>query len=203
MFNEDQKPEYLWGVARDITERKEIENAVRESEEKHRLINQNIPVLVYAALPDEHSTNIFLSGQAQELTGYSVDELLKDNTIWAEIIHPEDSKRVWEKILEHRNKKSILNIEYRIVTKEGKEKWIHDKAKPLLNENGEILQIQGVMEDITERKRAEDELRKRMSELEIFNEAAVDRELLINEHRREINELLKKLGQKPKYDIVE
>jgi len=56
--------------------------------------------------------------------------------------------------------------------------------------------------DITERKRVEAEMKKRMKELEIFNEASVDREIIVNELRKEINELLKKNGEKEKYDIV-
>ncbi len=152
------KPAIL-SIARDITDRKRAEKQLQESEEKHRLINQNIPVLVYAALPDEKSTNIFLSGQAQELTGYNSEELLNDNSIWEKMIHPDDVEKVLKAISAHRKAKSILNIEYRIITKSGKQKWIHDKAKPLLDENETIILIQGFMEDITERKQAEEALK--------------------------------------------
>jgi len=56
--------------------------------------------------------------------------------------------------------------------------------------------------DITDQKKAEEELKIRLKELEIFNEASVDREILVNDHRKEINELLKQLGKKEKYIIV-
>ena len=59
-------------------ERARTEEALRESEKRFRLMSENIPVVVYSALPDEHSTNLFLSGRAEELTGYSCDELLAD-----------------------------------------------------------------------------------------------------------------------------
>ena len=49
----------------------------------------------------------------------------------------------------------------------------------------------------------EDLLKRRMNELQIFNDASVDRELLINDHRKEINELLVKLGKEAKYEIFE
>ncbi|MEA3360684.1 MAG: hypothetical protein U9R17_14935 [Thermodesulfobacteriota bacterium] len=65
--------------------------------------------------------------------------------------------------------------------------------------SGEIV---AVYDDITQRRQAEKALKKRMNELEIFNDAAVDRELIINESRKEINELLRKLGKEPKYEIV-
>jgi hypothetical protein len=52
------------------------------------------------------------------------------------------------------------------------------------------------------RKKTEIELKQKMNELEIFNNSAVDRELIINQLRKEINELLIKLDKKPKYDII-
>ena len=60
----------------------------------------------------------------------------------------------------------------------------------------------GTHSDITDRKKAEQELKSKMKELEIFNEIAVDRELLVNDLRNEINILLNKSGKENKYDIV-
>jgi PAS domain S-box-containing protein len=89
--------------------------------------------------------------------------------------------------------------------------WVHQQkdglpfdAEVSLNKmifsDGEY--IQAIVRDITVRKLAEKELKKKMKELEIFNEATVDREIMINESRKEINELLIKLGEEPKYEIV-
>ncbi|MEA3361489.1 MAG: hypothetical protein U9R17_19070, partial [Thermodesulfobacteriota bacterium] len=80
--------------------------------------------------------------------------------------------------------------------------WVLVNAKPVFSDN-ELDKIIVNFVDITERKRAEEALKKRMTELEIFNDAAVGRELKIIEHRKEINELLKKLGKDEKYEIVE
>lgn len=154
------------GSLTDITEQKKAEEKLKLSEEKHRIINENVPVLVYAALPDEHSTSVFLSGLAEELTGYTSQELMDDSTLWAQIIHPDDANYVWDKISEHRRIKSVLDVEYRIITKDNEVKWIHDKAKPLLDDKGNILQIQGFMEDITKRKKAEQEIIKQTTYLE-------------------------------------
>ncbi|MDZ7724462.1 MAG: hypothetical protein U5R06_17080 [candidate division KSB1 bacterium] len=56
---------------------------------------------------------------------------------------------------------------------------------------------------LVQHRKMDKEIKQRLQELEIFNNAAVDRELLINEHRKEINNLLQQLGRPPKYDIVE
>ena len=76
-------------------------------------------------------------------------------------------------------------------------------SAPLPGKDGIVDKAIEVINDITERKQAEEELKKKMNELEIFNVAAVDRELMVNDLRKEINELLRKLGKEPKYNIVE
>jgi len=145
---------------RDITERKRTEDDLRESEQKYRVLSENIPCVVYSALPDERSTNLFVSGQIEELTGYTAAEFLEDPALFGGIIHPDDRAYAWEKIEEHRKQKSVLDMEYRIVTKAGAVKWIRDRGMPALDENGEIATITGFMEDITERKRVQQELVK-------------------------------------------
>jgi PAS domain S-box-containing protein len=147
------------GVATDITERMRAEEALRESEEKYRLVSENIPVSVYSALPDEYSTNLFLSGRMEELTGYSPEQFMQDPQLWLAIVHPEDRDPLREKIEEHRNTKSPLDVEYRIVTKDSAVKWVRDRATPMLDEGGEILRTNGFMEDITERKHLEEQVR--------------------------------------------
>ncbi len=75
--------------------------------------------------------------------------------------------------------------------------FIIDIAKRRLKSTAEMIG------NMVLRKKMEDELEMRLGELEIFNEAAVGRELMINEHRKEVNNLLIELGRKPKYEIVE
>ncbi len=147
-------------IALDITERYKMEETLRVSEQKYRILSENIPCVVYSALPDEHSTNLHVSGRIEELTGYSVEEFLENRTIYPRIIHPDDTAHVWDKMEEHRKQKSVLDVEYRIVTKAGEVKWIRDRANPMLDENGEIASISGFMVDITEWKKAEEELVK-------------------------------------------
>ncbi len=65
-------------LSKDVTELKKAEDALRGSEKNYRIVSENIPVAVYAALPDEHSTNTFTAGRIEELTGYSTEDYVKD-----------------------------------------------------------------------------------------------------------------------------
>jgi PAS domain S-box-containing protein len=108
----------LVSSARDVTEHRQAEEALRESEEKYRLVSENIPVVVYSALPDEHSTTLFMSGRIEELTGYSAQEFFDDPGLFTRMLHPKDREYVWEKIEEHRTNKITLDVEYRLITKD-------------------------------------------------------------------------------------
>jgi two-component system cell cycle sensor histidine kinase/response regulator CckA len=161
---------YFITVLEDINSRKKFEEALYQSEEKYRIISENIPVVVYSALPDKYSTNIFLSGRSKELTGYTSEELVADPQLWDRIIFDEDKPQVWEAIGKHRAKKNILHVEYRIICKNGSIKWIKDMATPVLDEQGNLIRIDGCMEDITERKCAEEALKKsEQFQLSVFN----------------------------------
>lgn len=142
----------------DITERRRAEQALRDSEEKYRLVTENIPVVVYSALPDEHSTSLLISGRIQELTGHTSEQFVADPELWTKTIHPDDREYVWAKIEKHRKEGVPLDVEYRIVTTDKATKWVRDKAKPAFDEEGHIIRIDGFMEDVTELKWMESQL---------------------------------------------
>jgi len=170
----------LFGVSRDVAARREAEQALRESEEKYRLISENIPCAVYSTLPDEHSTNLFLSGRLVELTGYTAEELLADPELWPALLHTDDRARVWEAVADHRKNKAVLDVEYRIAAKDGGLKWIRDKARPVLDEEGEIARIDGFMEDVTERKAAEARQHYLASLLADVSDAVISTDMAFN-----------------------
>jgi PAS domain S-box-containing protein len=147
------------GFLSEITERKLAEEEVKASKEKYRIISENIPVVVYSALPDENSTNLFISGRMKELTGFSSEEFFSNNKLWKKIVYTDDRAYVESAIEKHRKQKDQLNIEYRIVTSSGEIKWVRDVASPYLDKEGNIERISGFMEDVSDRKNAEKALK--------------------------------------------
>ena len=141
--------------ASDVTALKRIEDALKRSEQKYRLISENVPVVVYSALPDRHTSTVFLSGRIKALTGYTSREMIEDPDLWRRMLHPDDRSRVLAAIESQNQKGESLDIEYRIVTKDGTIKWVRDCATPIHNLKGEVIRVTGFLEDITEKKLAE------------------------------------------------
>lgn len=86
---------------------------------------------------------------------------------------------------------------------EGRDMWIDASLFPILDSEGKLKHVVCQWLDITKRKQIEEQQQQQIQEMEVFHNAAVDRELLINEYRREINELRAKLNLKPKYRVVD
>ena len=87
--------------------------------------------------------------------------------------------------------------------KDGQLYWEQASISAIRNDAGEIIKFVSVREDITERKRLYEELKQQLEELERFNRLTIDREEGMIELKREINSLLKQMGEKKKYRIVE
>jgi len=161
------------------------------------LITANVFILTL-----DINANITLFNKfAEKLTGYKKEEVLGKN--WFDLFIPKRNESVIPEVFNDVLKEmpEVSSYENPVLCKNGSDKLISWENTVLNDENGEVSGILSIGTDITERKQAEELLKKRMNELEIFNEAAVGRELKINEHRKEINELLEKLGKKAKYEI--
>jgi len=160
--------------SKDITDRKKAEEALEKSEERYRRTSENIPVMVYSALPDEDSTTVFICGNAEELTGYSVDDFLQRKRLWPSIVYPEDRARVLKRLKDSLRSRTTFVAEYRIATRDGGTRWVRDKARPALDETGGIVRIDGFVEDITERRLVAEALRKSEERYRLLFEASHD-----------------------------
>lgn len=149
-------------LSREIRHRKETEAALRESEERLRLLGDNLPNgMVYQTVreADGRRRFVYVSSGVERLTGVSAEEVLKNPRILYDQLLPEDRKRLEEaQEIAYRNF-SVLCVEVRQRSATGELKWMQLCSAPRRLPDGRVA-WDGIQMDITERKRAEEALRQ-------------------------------------------
>jgi len=159
----------LVGTSKDITERKQAEQALRTSEEKFRQLAESVREVFWMALPGGREI-LYASPAYEQVWGRTCDSLYRNPMSWAEAIHPDDRNRA-DVMLDRQVRGEPAEAEFRIRTPEGREKWILDRAFPIRDQGGQLIRVVGVSEDITERKRYEAELIQAREGAEAANRA--------------------------------
>src|SRR6185369_15759965 len=155
----DGKPAYVAGVALDITARKRMEEALRESQRALSTLMSNLPGMAYRCRNDKDWTMEFVSEGCVELTGYQQAGLVQNRKIsYAQLIHPDDRECVWNDVQAALREERPFELVYRISTAAGVEKWVWERGRGIFVPDGELLALEGFITDITERKRLEAEL---------------------------------------------
>ncbi|MDZ7860581.1 MAG: PAS domain S-box protein [Candidatus Krumholzibacteriota bacterium] len=148
-------------IINNITSRKKTESALRESERKLSTLIGNLQGMAYRCRNTPGWTMEFVSDGCLELTGYEPEEILKNSLIsYEEIIHPEDRMMVREAVDEALEKGKHFELQYRIITRERKVKWVWEKGKLIRSDEGKPEIIEGFISDISSRKNAEEKLKE-------------------------------------------
>lgn len=146
------------GVIRDISERKKAEDDFHKSEEKFRTLANFTYDWEYWVSSD--NAIIYMSPSCKRISGYNVGEFTNDPNLLVKIIHPEDIQNFEKHISKAKESDYyVINIDYRIVTKDQKIKWINHVCQKVYGDDGKYLGIRASNRDITDRKIAEEELR--------------------------------------------
>jgi PAS domain S-box-containing protein len=150
--------EYLGhvGLSSDITERRQAEHALRGSEEKFRQLAENIRE-VFWMMPPSADEILYVGPAYEQVWGRTCDSLYQNPMSWIDAIHPDDLEQA-HLFFAKQIKGEPVESEYRIRTPDGQEKWIRDRAFPVRDEAGQLIRVVGIAEEITERKRHEEEL---------------------------------------------
>jgi PAS domain S-box-containing protein len=143
----------------DITERKQAELSLRESEERFRQVVENIEEVFWMSDLEKNKI-LFISSGYEKIWRETRESLYSSPRRWVEAIHPADRERVLRDAL-LKQTSGDYDEEYRIIRSDGTMRWIHDRAFPVRNADGTMDRIAGIAEDITERKQAEEALRLR------------------------------------------
>jgi two-component system, cell cycle sensor histidine kinase and response regulator CckA len=146
----------LGDLSWDITERKRAVEALQESEERFRLMAENIQDVFWIATPTMDRV-IYVSPTYEQIWGRSCQELYRYPQRLMESIHPEDLDRALAAFVAAREQGTPSDHEYRIIKPDGMVRWIHDRGFPVRDDNGRVSVFTGVATDITERKNIEDQ----------------------------------------------
>jgi PAS domain S-box-containing protein len=139
------------GTSIDVTERKQVEEKLLESEEKYRDLVEGLPDVVFAV--DQNGALTYLSPAVETMTGYNGSELM--GRTFADFLHPEDLARALDTFVRTLSGETLVD-ELRFFTKSGEMRWLRNSNKPILVEDL-VVGVQGVFSDITERKQIEEE----------------------------------------------
>jgi PAS domain S-box-containing protein len=184
------------GITTDITERKQIEQALRESEEKFRQLTEHINQVFW--MRDEHTGKLlYVSPAYERIWGQSCESLYANPQSVIEPIHPNDRDIVLS-LFCHPVQHKSQDGEYRLIQPDGSVRWLWTRTFPIRDEQHELYRLAAITEDITERKQARIALQASEARLNAFFTAApaglalFDRQLRfvkINETAASINEL--------------
>lgn len=187
---------------------------LRESERRFRELLASVISYTYTVVMDSGRVVSTTHGPGcLTVTGFSAGEYAADTDLWYRMIHPEDRLAVLDAAQQLLTSKSTVAFEHRIQHKDGSTRWVQATLVPSVDPEGQLLSYDGVISDITGRKRAEEELyrlnaeleqrvrertrelERRNHELEEMNKAFVGRELKMVELKERIRELEEKSGE--------
>ena len=135
--------------------RKDIEQALRESEEQFRQLAGNIPQVFWICDARQHSA-VYISSAYREITGLDPEKLKVRAHGWLDAVHPDDRQQLVAARMEAAS--GGYDQTFRIVKPDGSIRWVRDRAFPVYDASGSVYRIAGIGEDITEKKAAEERL---------------------------------------------
>jgi PAS domain S-box-containing protein len=145
------------GFIRDVTERRQAEDQLREAEKRYRAIVEHVPAAIYVDVPDGSMQTQYVSPQIEQIMGCTPEAFIAEPELWLDLIVDEQQREEVRATYVDaiRERRPSWTGEYLIRHPDGREVWVHDETTFVTDESGTPLFLQGVMYDVTERKLAE------------------------------------------------
>ncbi|MBC9250857.1 histidine kinase [Pseudomonas alcaligenes] len=140
------------GFISDISQRKEMERALRESEQQYRSLIGNMPGVAFRCRLDHDWSMQLVSDAVEQLTGWSAEDFTSGRQSFNALFHPDDLQRASEQVLAAVAEGHSYTVEYRLFDRQGREHWVWESGSAVADEQGVAKWIDGVLFDITETK---------------------------------------------------
>ncbi|HEX6708877.1 MAG TPA: PAS domain-containing protein, partial [Rubrobacter sp.] len=155
----DGKAVRVAGSQADINERKRAEASLQEAETRYRMLVERMPAVVYIQEIGSPDSATYMSPQIEALTGYTPEECGDPDLRWR-MVHPDDREQMRAEDRRTVEPGEVITTEYRVLHRSGRTVWVRNESVIVEDEASGSRYWQGFMVDITERKRAEEELRR-------------------------------------------
>lgn len=147
-------------IARDMTFRKQVEEALRESERRYKRITDAVTDYIYTVrLEDGQPSETIHRPSSAAVTGYTPEEFNADLFLWINMVTEQDREAVKKQAQDILAGKDVPPLEHRIIRKDGTLRWVRNTCVPHIDNEGKLLSYDGLIQDISERKQAEEALR--------------------------------------------
>ena len=158
----DGQPQQILGIAHDITERKEMEKALHESEKQYSHLLHASPVIIFSSEASGDYAVTFVSANIQRVLGHEPHEFTSNPDFWSCQIHPDDVSMVFSN-LQLLFERGEYQQEYRFRHRDGDYRWVRNVLRLVRDADGTPVDVIGSVEDVTERKQAEQALKNEFS----------------------------------------
>ncbi len=170
LFGEDGKLIGIVETIRDVTERIQIEETLRESEERYKRLVGSVTDYIYTVkVEDNRPVTTFHSPACTAVTGYTSEEYQSDPHLWDRKIYEADRPAVAKQIAGTLLGEDGPPLEHRIIHKDGSIRWVRNTPVPRYDECGRLISFDGLIADITARKQTEETLKQRNRELALLD----------------------------------
>ncbi len=148
-------------VFRDQTEERQHKMELEKSRNYLSTLLNNLPGMAFRCLNTPDWPMAFVSRGCEALTGYTRDELLTRKPVtYGDLIHPRDKEGVWNEVQKNITSGQPYQIEYRLLTRDDKIKWVWEQGEAVFSDDGNIEALEGFITDISERKNYEKKLKE-------------------------------------------
>jgi diguanylate cyclase (GGDEF)-like protein/PAS domain S-box-containing protein len=159
VYGDDGEVVAIEGVVYDVTERAQVEEALRETKERYRTLVEQIPAVTFIDRAEDSDEPLYVSPQIEAMVGYTPEEWM-EGRLWRERLHPDDRERILASDERFEADGKPVDEEYRLLAKDGSVVWVREETVLVRGEASEPLYVQGILSNITERKSAEEALKE-------------------------------------------